>query len=125
VLGCCVLVVALAAGTAACGGDDDEPRYVEPTGPAVADLTFEAQNFEFTPARASAPEGILEITLESTEGAHDLVFDGVPGFILDAPGSGKTDTKKIDLDAGEHEFYCTLPGHRQAGMEGTLTVGGG
>lgn len=27
-----------------------------------------------------------------------------------------------DLTAGQYVFYCTVPGHRQAGMQGTLTV---
>jgi uncharacterized cupredoxin-like copper-binding protein len=28
----------------------------------------------------------------------------------------------VNLKAGKYEFYCPVDGHKQAGMEGTLTV---
>ena len=116
-------VVGLAWFAAACGGGDGSASYTEPTGPAVAELDFEADNFSFGPDEATAPDGILEFTVESTEGAHDLVIAGEPGFKLDVFGSGDTDTAKIDLQPGTYTYYCSIPGHRAAGMEGTLTVG--
>jgi uncharacterized cupredoxin-like copper-binding protein len=29
---------------------------------------------------------------------------------------------KLNLKAGTYKFYCSVPGHRMAGMEGTITV---
>jgi plastocyanin len=34
-------------------------------------------------------------------------------------GSGRL---AVDLDAGEHKFYCPVANHEQAGMAGTLSV---
>lgn len=108
---------------AACGGGGGSSSYKAPKGPAVAHLTFKAKNFSFTPKKATSPAGVISITLTSTDGAHDLVIEGVPGFQLDVSGSGDSDTGKVELKKKKYTFYCTLPGHRAAGMEGTLTVG--
>jgi plastocyanin len=35
---------------------------------------------------------------------------------------GGSKTLTLNLKPGVYTFYCTVPGHRQAGMEGTLTV---
>jgi plastocyanin len=116
------LVLGLGLVAVGCGGGGDS-GYKEPTGKAVADLTFSAKNFSFTPKNADAPAGIIGITLKSTAGGHDFVIEGVPGFKLVTPGSGDSDSGKVDLKKGKYTFYCSLPGHRAAGMVGTLTVG--
>ena len=39
--------------------------------------------------------------------------------------TGKQTVDLNNLAAGKYVFYCTVPGHREAGMQGNLTVTGG
>ena len=39
-------------------------------------------------------------------------------FTLEHLPAGRT----VDLKPGTYHYYCTIPGHREAGMEGTLVV---
>jgi plastocyanin len=57
--------------------------------------------------------------------AHTVNVASASGAVLGATpafqGGSKTVTLK-QLAPGTYKFYCTQPGHRMAGMEGTLTV---
>jgi len=74
--------------------------------------------------KATAPTGKLQI--ESKNDAtipHDIAIEG-----NGASGKGKTvkggavSSFSVDLKAGKYQYYCTVSGHREGGMEGTLTV---
>jgi uncharacterized cupredoxin-like copper-binding protein len=118
------IAVAVSALVAACGGGGGGgSSYKEPKGPAQTTLDIEGGNFFFDPKDSEAPAGIDEIKMESEGGLHTLVFDDgkVPGFKLEA-SSGNSDELKVDLKPGKYTIYCDIPGHREAGMEGTITV---
>ena len=119
-------VAAMAVLLASCGGGGggDSAAYTEPKGPSIATISLDASNFKYTPSTLDASAGINTIKMTSQGGLHTLVFDNgkVPGFQLEVAGSGDTQSKKIDLKPGKYVFYCDIPGHRQQGMEGTITV---
>ena len=118
-----LLLGASALTLAACGGGSSGGGYVEPKGPPVKTLRMEAGNLFFKPKTETSPAGIIRIDLVNVQtGVHNLVLEGVPGFHVEVSGKGAEDSEKVELKAGTYTYYCSLPGHRAAGMEGTLTV---
>lgn len=120
------ILVAATAFVAACGGGGGGgggSSYKQPSGPARTTVDIKGGNFFFDPKNPEAPAGVDAIKLTSEGGLHTLVFAGgkVPNFKLQA-ASGKSDELKVDLKPGKYEFFCDIPGHREAGMDGTLTV---
>ena len=56
--------------------------------------------------------------------AHNVTVASASGTVVGATPTfqGSTKTLTLNLKPGTYKFYCTVPGHRMAGMEGTLTV---
>jgi uncharacterized cupredoxin-like copper-binding protein len=56
--------------------------------------------------------------------AHDVTVASTSGAVVGATPvfQGGSKTLSVKLTPGKYTFYCSVPGHRQAGMEGTLTV---
>jgi plastocyanin len=110
-------------GTACGNGGGGGSSYKEPKGRAQTTLDIKGGNFFFDPENAEAPAGIDTIKMDSESGLHTLVFDDgkLPGFKLEA-SSGESDQLKANLRPGRYTIYCDVPGHREAGMEGTITV---
>jgi uncharacterized cupredoxin-like copper-binding protein len=54
---------------------------------------------------------------------HDVAIeqDGEEIAKSDLVSQGTAEVS-ADLEPGEYVFYCSVPGHREGGMEGTLTV---
>jgi uncharacterized cupredoxin-like copper-binding protein len=115
---------AVALGTVAlagCGSSGGGTAYVPPTGKPVKTFDIQASSYKFAPKTITAPAGILEFTLTSSDIQHSFRIKGVDGFMIEV-GAGKSASKKVKLPAGTYTFYCDIPGHESAGMEGTLTV---
>jgi plastocyanin len=75
----------------------------------------------YTASKATGTPGPVTVEMPNTSGInHDIVIDGLGNG--DEVSKG-TSSFKATLAAGKtYTYYCSVPGHRQAGMQGTLTV---
>jgi plastocyanin len=73
----------------------------------------------------SAKAGTISIDFTNKSPlAHNVTIESSSGQQVGATPtfSGGSKSVSASLKAGTYKFYCSVPGHRQAGMEGTLTV---
>ena len=75
----------------------------------------------FQYGKATAPAGKVTVSMPNPAPIqHDISIQGVgKGPVV---GTGGTSTFTATLKPGSYTFLCTVPGHAQAGMKGTLTV---
>jgi plastocyanin len=84
---------------------------------AGGDLAFDTDTLD-------ASAGEVTIALDNPAALeHDVAIerDGEEVAKSDLVSEGTTEVT-ADLEPGEYVFYCSVPGHREGGMEGTLTV---
>jgi plastocyanin len=115
-----------AAGEAPAGGKEKPAGEEAAKGPGgtlqlmadPAELAYDATSLSSKPGK---------VTIDFTNPSaleHDVAIEGPEGKEIAASqliGEGKTSVS-TDLAPGNYTFYCTVPGHREAGMEGQLTV---
>lgn len=131
--------LALVVAVTACGGDDDDEDSEEP---AAEETTTEdtgggGGGDAVTIMLAADPGGDLafdqtELTAAAGEVTIELMNDSGLPHNVEVEGNGVEEVSEtitegstsltLTLEPGEYEFYCAVPGHREGGMEGTLTV---
>jgi plastocyanin len=130
------LALCAALGVAGCGGDDDssseQPASTatatqEPASGGGGGETIKiaadpsgALKFQQTELTAKAGKATIDFDNPSSV-AHAVEIEGVEGSETDTVTGEKTSVT-VDLKPGKYEFYCPVPGHKEAGMVGTLTV---
>jgi len=130
-------VFALVVGLAACGGDDDGGADEPAAEDTTADTTGGGGGGGTTLELAADPSGALafdKTTLEAPAGEVTIEFtnDSGKSHNVEVEGNGVEEVSDtisegstsltLTLEPGEYEFYCAIPGHKEGGMEGTLTV---
>jgi uncharacterized cupredoxin-like copper-binding protein len=123
-------LVALAI--AGCGGGGGGSTLSTSSGAASSVGAGQTLNLKAGPGSAlkfdkktlQAKAGKVTIVMSNpSELSHSVAIEGgrinAAGEVV---GPGGTSTASADLKPGTYTFFCTVPGHRGAGMQGTLTV---
>jgi uncharacterized cupredoxin-like copper-binding protein len=134
----------LGLGLAACGSSSDSstsssstPATSASTEASTAKTTSTASTagaktvkvgeseWKITPTDGKATAGNVVLNVSNTgQVPHQLEVEGngleeQKTAVIDPGGSAKLAVK---LKPGKYEWYCPIPGHKEQGMEGTLTV---
>jgi plastocyanin len=103
-------------------------RAGAPPAGGVASTLSEAADpagaLKFVKSKLTVPAGRVTIDFANmSQIPHNMtiaqgstVLGATPTF------TGATKSVTLNLKPGKYVFYCSVPGHRQAGMQGTLTV---
>jgi plastocyanin len=132
------LAVVLGFGAAACSlGSGRVPAYREasrpqPTRPEATSgsgaspsqtLDFVAVDIKYAQPPTQAAAGKTTIVLRN-EGLsiHNVTLEGLGDKPVVEARGGQTAEAAITLTPGTYTYFCSIPGHRAAGMAGTLVV---
>jgi plastocyanin len=112
---------------AGCGGASSSAHRAGPVTsaptPSAAGVVLKltGNEYSFAPSALKASAGLT--TIRFTNGGavdHDFSIDALKIHLVEKPG--RTGEATLTLKPGTYTFFCAVPGHRQSGMQGTLTV---
>jgi uncharacterized cupredoxin-like copper-binding protein len=98
----------------------------EISAPPPAEVQIISTEFKYVPANVRLPAGrtvTLVLDNSGAETEHGVIVPAF-GFRLEAKAGEVVRTTIVFDRPGEYEFTCDLPGHREAGMKGTLIIAG-
>jgi plastocyanin len=107
------------------GGGEETSGGGETAGGGTLEFAAAESGLAYTSDQAESKAGKVTVAFDNPQPiSHDVAIEDASGkeianTELITEGS---DTTTADLKPGTYTFYCTVPGHREAGMEGTLTV---
>lgn len=130
----CVALVGFAVG---CGGDDEESSDTAATtteqttaGGGGGETSVGMTEYEFDPNDLSVAAGDTLALTNDGQIPHNLTI--VEGTDPEAGGAelaasddiagGDSGELTVDAEPGDYSFLCTIPGHAEDGMVGTITI---
>ena len=124
-----LLVVTTMTTAVLTAGEDEEAAAGEGGAPAATGRTLAlaadpdgALAYDKTSAAVVAGRVTIDFTNESALPHNVTIAQGSRRLGATKTVTGADDSVTVELPAGEYDFFCSVPGHRQAGMEGTLTA---
>jgi uncharacterized cupredoxin-like copper-binding protein len=94
----------------------DAPAMASAITIGAYDIYFDPATFEITADTSTT----IIIDATSAAAPHNFAIDAL-GIDVDVAAGEKVEVI-IDAPAGTYDFYCNVPGHKEAGMVGVLTV---
>lgn len=122
ILALLLVVSACGGGGESSGSEADTSEAANPVVPGAREIAVVGNALRFSPDDIVVRAGEdFTIALNSRDIRHTFVIEGVEGEV--AAGAGQTRRGGYQVDtSGRYTFFCSVPGHRSAGMEGTLDV---
>jgi plastocyanin len=111
-----------ASGAAPAGKPANQPQAKGPGG--TLNLIASKTQLAFNTTKLSSKPGKVTLNLDNPAPIpHDIGVKKGSQLLAVSPQIAASKTSiTVDLAPGTYEFLCTVPGHAQAGMQGTLTV---
>ena len=104
------------------GGGHDDHGESSPAVEGARRIEVNATSFAFDPDEIEITAGEdVAIVLSSEDILHDFTVDGLDVHVAADRGETVEGGLRVD-EPGEYTYYCTIAGHREAGMAGTLIV---
>jgi plastocyanin len=110
------------------GNAGQKPGSAAPAGGTTKTLLISADptgQLRFDKNTLAAPAGNVRITMNNPSPVpHNVSLEGPGGINKQGPTVSKGGASQVEapLKPGSYTYYCSVDGHRQAGMQGTLTV---
>ena len=89
----------------------------------VLEIPAAETDLAYQETAVSAPAGTITLRMPNPSAIpHNIAVDEPEQQLGEVVQQGGVSEITVDFPAGEYTYYCSVPGHREAGMEGVLTA---